>query len=181
MKLFPGALKNNITNIFNSSLNEVGKYITIYGEPDKTDCPNCLSDNTGKSTGVFDSSFVAPVEIYGETYTPQSFNRGRCPVCFGEGYLTQDQSTGIKALIKWNPNDGETENTPGGLEGQNIVLVKTAKCYYEIIRDCKKAEVDGVECILERPPVYGSVGDGDVMVIAYFITKKEGNDVRDYG
>jgi hypothetical protein len=144
---------------------------------------NCHQDSTGASVNKFNTSFVTPVVIFGVTYSPQSFTRGRCPVCYGEGHLEYESTTIIHAITHWNPQSvmshGEMEATPAGLEGKNAVRVKAAKCYYNIMRDSEKAVIDGIECVLHLPPVLRSVGTKDVMAIAYYVATEVGSSVRD--
>ena len=183
MGIIPSGLKKEIHKKFTQIKNEVGKSILIYTEPLKEDCPNCLGDHTGASTNQFDSSFVAPVEIFGEIITPQSFSRIRCPVCHGVGYLESEVSTYVKAIVRWNPPSemvgGVLEPTPAGVEGKNAVRIKTDRCYYNIIRDSVKAVIDGVDCVLYLPPSIRRVGSEDIMVVAYFVSSDVGHSTRE--
>jgi hypothetical protein len=180
MSLIPPNLGKEIRDKFKTARNETSKYIYLYGTPDKEDCPNCLALPDGSSSGTYDSTFTTPVVIFGETITPTSFTRGRCPICSGKGNLEQESKQGIKAIIRWNPSgDGDLDITAAGLEGYNIVLVKADRKYYEKIRDCNKAEIEGIECVLLSPPTIRFVGSIDVSVIAYFSSKDVGHSIRE--
>jgi len=183
MALIPSGLKNEIRFKFAEIRNEVSRPIFVYSAPQKADCPNCITDHTGASTGIFDVSFVAPVVIFGQTISPQSFSRIRCPVCKGVGILEHEVSTPIKAIVRWNPpsemSNGEMIATPAGLEGKNVARIKASKCYYGTIRDSTKIVVDGVVCKLHLPPVLRGVGMTDVMAIAYLVAVEVGPSVRE--
>lgn len=177
MGLVPSNLGKEIFNKFNIIREESGQYIYIISEPNKQDCPNCISINE-LSSGAFDCSFVTPVEIFGETISPISFTRGRCPVCYGKGVLEQENKTGINCIVRWNPSGtdsrGDLQNMPAGKEGFNVVQIKAPLCYYEIIRDCIKAEIDNIECELLLPPVRRSVGKQNIIVVSYFTSSGVG-------
>jgi len=183
MGKLPSGLKKEIRARFKQLKYDTKKPITIYSAPQTQDCPNCLSDHTGASVGIFDTTFVAPVEIFGEMITPQSFGRTRCPVCKNKGYLEYEASSIIYVIIHWNPpaemSRGEMQQTPGGLEGKNVARVKADKCYYGLIRDCVYAEIDGIKCELHLPPVLRHVGEVDVMTTAFFVAVEVGHNVRD--
>ena len=183
MGFIPKGLEKEMRKMFTTLVKEAGKYITIFGAPEKSGCPNCYQDNTGISVNTFNSSFVVPTVIFGVTYSPISFTRGRCPVCEGTGSLTYADSYKVKALVLWNPasvsgSKGELNTTPAGLEGSNVVRIKADRCYYERLRDCTKATIDGVECSLALPPTIRFVGKEDVLVTVYFIATEVGHNVR---
>lgn len=182
MPMIPTGLKNEIRSKFTELRKELSKNICVYATPTRVDCPNCLHDHTGVSINKYDTGFVSPVVIFGHTINPSPFTRGRCPVCSGGGKLESENKSTIKVLIRWNPpgvgSRGELEKTPGGIEGYNVVLVKAAKCHYEILRDCTKALIDGVECTLFLPPVIRGVGEVDVVAEAYFVATQVGRSTR---
>lgn len=175
MKLFPKNFGKQIKNLYKEAIEEVGVPICLYMDSATQDCPNCLSNPDGSSLNVYDSSFLAPTEIFGETINPVSFTRGRCPVCYGKGYL-ENQNASIKritAIVRWNPSGagdtvGDLDYTPAGIEGFNNVLVKTFKCHYDDLSDCNKAVIDGVDCKLLVPPVLRKVKLLGVVAIAFF-------------
>lgn len=181
--MIPSGLKNEIRNRFKTIRQEAHRTIFILSEPEKEDCPNCLSDHTGASINTFDSSFVSPVVIFGETISPTSFNRGKCPICSGTGYLEQESKTGIQALVRWNPtaedSRGVLAGTEAGREGYNVVQVKADECYYTTLKNAKKAVIDGIECEVLLPPVYRTVGYVDITIVAYFVSVEVGHGVRE--
>lgn len=182
MPLVPSGLRNEIKSRFTEIRGELGKYITVYSPPNTAACPNCFRDHTGASNNQYNTSFVVPVVIFGRTINPHSFTRGRCPVCFGKGYMEQDNKTVIKVVYRWNPQglapNGDMEKTSGGVEGFNVAFVRASRCYYELLRDCKKAVIDGVDCTLIRPPVLRSVGDKEVLAEAFFVSTDVGHSVK---
>ncbi|HEC67147.1 MAG TPA: hypothetical protein ENI23_17860 [bacterium] len=185
MNLLPSKLAREIKSKFGSLKNRIAKVIIVYKAPSSDqsqDCPNCYSDTSGVSTGVFDSSFVTPETIYEILITPQSFTRGRCPVCLGIGFLinTQVITVPLRGMVRWNPSsDGEMEFSVAGTEGTNIVQIKTDKRYYEDIRDSDYIMISGVKCELISPPVFRGVGSTDITVVAYLAAVKVGGSVRE--
>jgi len=179
-KIVTNAIRKTYKNLIKSVVKDLGETILVYGAPEKTMCPNCFQDLvTGKSKNVFRDTFITPVVIYGVTINPQAFTRGRCPVCKGEGYLTYVVPTIVKALVKWNPKDGELSRTPVGIEGSNIVRIKARRSYYEAIRDSVYATIDGVRCVLSSPPVYRGLGAQDELVVAFFQSVSPGFSVKE--
>lgn len=179
MSLTPPGLKNEIRAKFGELIRENSKSICVYSPSLTEGCPNCIEDHTGASTNVYDSGFIAPVTIFDRVITPTPFTRGRCPVCLGKGVLEQEVKSTIKVLVRWNPmSKGTMEKTPGGIEGANVVLIKASKCHYDLIRDCIKAVVDGVECTLYLPPTIRSEGSVDMAVIAYLVATEVGSSTR---
>lgn len=181
MSIIPSGLKKEINNRYKEIINDIGRIVYIYSTPETQDCPNCFSSpSTGTSIKSFDSSFITPVEIFGNIISPLSFTRGRCPVCKDEGVLKQDVRKGIKSIVRWNPgsDDGKIIQLPAGREGSNIVSIKTSKCHYNTIRDCIYAMIDGVKCELVEPPVFRNLQYTDIVVIAYFVSVDTGKSVR---
>lgn len=183
MRMIPSGLKKEMRARHRTLVKEAGRYITIYGQDLKEDCPNCHHDHTGASVNKFNSAFVTPVVIFDTTYSPEPFTRGRCPICEGAGHIAQEDTHRIKTLVLWNPagvadSKGAFDTTPAGLEGTNVVRIKAAKCYYDIIRDCTKAVIDDVDCSLALPPVLRTSGEIDVMTTAYFVATEVGHNVR---
>jgi len=183
MGMIPPGLKKEIRTRFLDLVSELKKPIVVFGQPYKEDCPNCLHDHNGESINQFDSSFAAPVVIFGSTVSPISFTRGRCPVCHGRGRLESPNISNIYGLVLWNPpsvdpSKGSMVATPAGLEGKNVVRIKVEKCYYDVIRDCTKIVLDGVDCVLAIPPVLRGTGEIDDMVTAYLFPSAVGSSVR---
>jgi len=178
-KIVTGAIRRIYKNLIKDVVKDLGESVLVYGAPDSEDCPNCLRDLvTGTSKGVFDSTFVVSVVIFDVTITPQAFTRGRCPVCKGDGFLFSRTATIVRALVKWNPQDGELENTPAGVEGQNIVRIKARSSNYAVIRDNEYVTIDGVKCELVKPPVYRGLGAQDELVVAFFKAVQVGKNVK---
>ena len=161
-------------------IEDLHKPIVAYMPPEKVDCPNCHWDSQNqKSSGVFDNSFVSPVIIFGQTINPQSFTRGRCPVCFGLGYLKQDIVKNLKALVKWNPRTADViERTPAGRESSPIVRIKTSRDDFDVVISAEYFLIDGVKCELNEPPTIRGLGTQEELVVAFLISVEPGNDVK---
>lgn len=180
MGMFPPNIGKELKKMYEVVRKETGESICLHMIPNKTDCPNCYSNPNGESTNVYDSSFVAPTEIYGDTITPTLFTRGRCPVCYGKGVLEQDVEKRIKVIVRWNPSGagsakGDMDITAAGVEGFNNVLIRSPKCYYNDLRDCVKAVISNIDCVLLVPPVLRGVGNVDVVAVAFFTSIDPGH------
>ena len=157
--------------------------LELYGEPVKFDCPNCYFDSTKmESSGVFKDTFTVPVEINGRVIEPREFLRGRCPVCRGSGKIEFETKWMLECYVMWNPRGdarGGMENTLVGVEGHNTALVKAEEGYFEHIRDSQYALIDGIRCVLLRPPELRRIGDELVTVHAYFRASEPGFNTSD--
>ena len=161
-------------------IKDLGQSVSLYHDPDVADCPNCIWDRVSKkSKNIFDSSFVTPVTIFETLISPQSFTRGRCPVCKGEGKLYNYTPIIVQALVKWDPGKSDSERTVAGVEGFNVVRIKARKTYYEKIRDCNYAIIDGVRSELVKPPILRGLGKQDEVVVAYFEAVEVGKSVKE--
>jgi hypothetical protein len=179
MGLIPSGLGREIRDKFGIIKKEVYKSVIIHLETSSVDCPNCLRDASGASLNKFDVTFITPITIYDIIRIPTFFTRGRCPICSGKGVLEKENLRTLFSIIKWNPtNDGAMEKTPAGIEGFNVVSVKTDKCNLTVLKNAKKAIIDGVECVLLLPPVIRSVGQVDIMAVAYFVISEVGINTR---
>ena len=179
-KIVTNAIRNTYKTLIKQVVKDLGESIYIYSAPSVADCPNCHWDRASKtSKGIFDASFVTPVEIFSETISPISFTRGRCPVCKGDGRLFDYSPRIVRALVKWASSDSELEKTVVGDEGQAIVRTKIRASYYSLIRDCDYAIIDGVKCTLHTPPVYRGLGEQDELVVAYFQAVEVGKSVKE--
>ena len=168
------------SNLIKQVIKDLGESVQLYHDPSVADCPNCHYDRVAKqSKNIYDASFTVPETVLGTLITPQSFTRGRCPVCKGEGKLYSYIPINLQALVKWQPNDSEMERSPAGDEGFNVVRVKARKSYYEKMRDCNYAVIDGVRCELIRPPIFRGLGKQDEIVVAYFEAVEVGKSVKD--
>lgn len=180
MKIISDYFRRQFRETMKGLIRDHGELIDIYLSPESADCPNCFSDIvTGKSKNIFDASFVSPQNILGQAVSPQPFTRGRCPVCKGEGKLTKYTPKSIRALVKWRPEDGDMENTPAGIEGENIARVRVPKINYQDIRDCEYITIKGVRCELFSPPVFRSLGNQEEFVVAFFKAVEPGKSLKD--
>lgn len=179
-KIVTNAIRKTYKDLIKQVISDLGESIFVYGAPDIEDCPNCLHDLvTGESKNIYDSNFITPVTIFGNIINPQSFARGRCPVCKGQGSLKDYSPTTVRALVKWKVEKGDLENTPIGIEGQNLVRIKTRSTHYTTIRDAEYIMIDGVRCELYQPPVYRGLGKQDEMVVAFFRSVEPGHSVKE--
>jgi hypothetical protein len=180
MVIVTPAIRKIYKDLIKQVVEDLHKPIVVFSPPDKEDCPNCKWDSINKtSSGHFDTSFVTPVVIFGETVSPVSFQRGRCPVCYGVGYLEQESRRNVKALVKWNPSAAdEFESLPVGREGKAIVRIKVLRADFELINNAVYIQVDGVKCEMIQPPTIRGLGTQEELVIAFLQEVEPGKDVK---
>lgn len=180
MKIISDYFRRQFKDTMKGLIRDHGEIIYIYLAPESVDCPNCFSDSiTGKSKNVFDASFIVPQNILGQVVSPQSFSRGRCPVCKGEGKLTKYTPKPVRALVKWAPEDGDMENSSAGIEGVNIARIRVPKVNYQDIRDCEYIKVKNIKCTLFSPPVFRSLGEKEEFVVALFKAAEPGSSLKE--
>lgn len=175
----------------------LGRKILVYKQPKKLECPNCYYDKfTEHSTGKckFDSvvdTIAAQLEYEaggGTGLRYKWFKYGRCPVCRGDGYISIHRKTWVEAIITWDPGSRGSQNTltytAAGTEGSTIVQLKCDPKYYDLFKNSKKLEVDGVECKISKPPILRGLGTQAVLIITAFTTEKpsidSGEIIKDY-
>jgi hypothetical protein len=102
---------------------------------------------------------------------PNYFTVGRCPVCLGKGVITTSRKKYINANIIWNPTRealNALDFNEAGSSGITKVQIKTDPKYLILIRDSKKATIDGVSCKIATPPVLRGVGNESILVSLFF-------------
>lgn len=179
-KIVGPSIKKTYTTLIKNVIADLGKPVSIFLPPEKADCPNCIWDPVNQSsTNTFDSTFVAPISIFGQTINPQPFTRGRCPVCKGIGYLKKDIVRPIKALVKWQPSGPEDlEILPAGREGISIVRLKALPTHYNNFKQALYFIVDGVRCEILTPPAIRALGTTEGMVVVYLQEVEIGKDTK---
>lgn len=180
VKIVTPAIRKIYKDIIKQTVEDLHKPIVAYLPPEKADCPNCIwSSATQSSTGKFDSSFVAPVVIFGNTINPKAFTTGRCPVCRNVGFLQQEVTRNLKALVKWNPSGAQDlQILAAGREGNPTVRIKVLRSNYENIMNATHFSVDGVKCEILKPPTIRALGQQEELVIVYLQAVEVGKDVK---
>ena len=181
-KIVTPAIRKIYKDLIKQTVEDLNKPIKAFLPPDSLDCPNCIYDAVNnKSSGKFQSSFTVPVVIFGNTISPRSFNRGRCPVCFGAGKLVNQDAAvkNLKALVKWNPRNADTLLiTPVGREGAPVVRIKVLRSDFDTIVTADYFQVDGVRCELVEPPTIRGLGTQEELVVAFLLATEVGSDVK---
>lgn len=180
MPIVTPSIRKTYKDLIKQVVEDLHKPIIVYLPPEKTDCVNCIWDSINqRSSGQFDSSFTSPVVIFGNTINPQNFTRGRCPVCYGVGYLEQESKRNVKALVKWNPQGAEDlQILPVGREGAAVVRIKILRSDFDVVNSAIYYLIDGVRCELVQPPTIRGLGTQEELVVAYLQEIEPGRDVK---
>jgi hypothetical protein len=180
MVIVTPAIRKIYKDLIKQVVEDLHKPVLVFSPPGKEDCPNCVWDSVNKtSSGRFQTSFVTPVTIFGETVSPNNFQRSRCPVCHGVGFLSQEIRRNVKALVKWNPTTADDiESLPVGREGKSVVRIKVLRADFDLINKAIYFQVDGVRCEMIRAPTIRGLGTQEELVIAFLQEVEPGKDVK---
>lgn len=127
---------------------DLGYTITLFFQPATSGCPNCGRGPDGKSDGTYtdaDNPFPA-----GQFNIPFP-DGGTCPVCRGSNDILTEQSQTYTALLKYDPEDIDFEQT--GKEPTQIVRTKTQLVAFNDIKRTVKAKIEGEFYVLFRDPI----------------------------
>jgi hypothetical protein len=174
-KLVTRKVKENFKRLTQQLVLDLSQPLVIVQEsPMFVDCPNCIWDSINKkSSNIFDASFAGPITIFSgtdqeRTISPFPFTLGRCPVCIGEGQLFTNQEICIPAMVNFISGrgpDGRFIDLPAGKEGENLVIVKTLACHYELIENNHIFVIHGnVKCEKFNPPILRGLGGEEAVV-----------------
>lgn len=184
----------------------LSRRVLIYKQPRRHECSNCFYDKlTNRSTGKCKWTVIEAVEKQAAyeaghentekcpTKPPTNirykwFKYGRCPVCYGKGYLETKRKTWADCLVTWDPSSRGGSNemvyTPAGNEGSTIVELKTDPKYYDTFKNIDYIVVDGISCKISRPPILRGLGVQAVLIVIAFTTDKpkvdSGEIIKDY-
>ena len=156
--------KSRFKEIMGRYIDGIGRNVVVYLSGTVSECSNCYYDKVNdRSSGIPKSS----------PSSPNYFVVGRCPVCLGKGKLITERRKSIKCVIVWNPI-GDSMNSltfnEAGYEGATIVEIKTDVCNLDILKQCDYVKIDGVKCVLAKPPIMRGIGNKSTLV-AYFFTE----------
>lgn len=150
-------------------INQLGKTITLYFEPTKTDCPNCIFDSTtGRSSGRYKEGGPIPFT-----------NGTTCPYCKGVGFISSNSTRDIKGLIKWNPKEFNRYSVNININ-TNTCRVKTFlsnvadinKAIYAVIQSDTSSILEQ-KVYLVRQPIPTGLQE-DRYALTYWSTDKDG-------
>jgi hypothetical protein len=148
--------------------------VIVYSQDLRSECPNCYYDKvTNRSSGI---PKVGPSDT-------NYFTTGRCPVCKGQGVITTSRRKSIKALVTWDPSSESLNSlsfNEGGILGNSTVQIKTDPCYLDLIKNCKKIVVDGIECRLHNVPIIRGLGNKSVLVSILYTEDKPKQNSGEY-
>lgn len=190
------ATKSKFQDRIRDVVKGLSRKVAVYKQPIKSECPNCYYDKlTNASTGVCKWTPLEAInkqnelEETGEVVIRYKyFIKGRCPVCLGKGFIETLRRVWIDCLVTWNPESrsggNELTYTPAGTEGSTIVNLKTHPKHTDLLKNCSKIIIDGVECKLSRPPILRGLGTQALLVVTAFTTEKpsidSGERIKDY-
>jgi len=156
--------KNKFKKTIQGVVKGLSRKIVIYLADRRAECSNCYYDKVNsRSSGIYKEG--------GSTY----FTVGRCPVCYGKGVQVTLRKRAIDGLVVWNPTDAPMNTlnfNEAGWTGATRVQIKTDPCHLELIRGCKKAILDGIECHLSDPPILRGLGNQAILVANFFTEDK---------
>jgi len=174
----------------------LSRKVEVYKQPQKSECPNCYFDkfshaSTGKCKYTPAQAIIKQQEWEDAgnlTVRYKYFLKGRCPICNGKGFLEVLRKTWIDALVIWDPSARGFGNsltyTPAGTEGSTIINLKTHPKYFDLLKNCTKIIVDGIECKISKPPLLRGLGTQAILIISAFTTEKpsidSGEIIKDY-
>ena len=175
----------------------LGGNVVVYRQPLKSECPNCFYDGTtNKSTNTCKWTLPETIQKQNNYITNggigiryKFFSVGRCPICRGIGYLETVRKTSIKCAITWNPKgtgENTTVSTAAGSVGSTIAELKTLPKHFDLLKDCLKIIVDGIECKIIAIPILRGLGGQSLAVVTVYTTDKfEGGTpseiIKNYG
>ena len=145
---FDSTLQGIYEDAINQLIIDLGYVITLYLSPSEQDCPNCLIGPDGRSNGIYDSSNPNTINTSLHRYFP---NGATCPVCGGAGKLKTQSTKQWHALIGYNPEEWDMEET--GIDRTEIVRLKTRIEAEGDITSAEKALVEGSLYQLQGDPV----------------------------
>ena len=156
------AIQRKFGHIIREVVKELSKCIEVVTIEANHECPNCyFSVSEGKSSGVCKK----------EPSDPNYFKFGRCPVCHGDGVIDQEIKVYVNASIFWRGANTSTSDENDlvfndyGMEGREIVRLKTDVCHLNLFKSCDYVMVDGVKCTLYNPPVVRGLGGKHILVV----------------
>jgi len=156
------AVEKKFGRVLKNVIKELSKQIEIITVERDIPCPNCYFDSTtGKSSGVCNHG----------SELPNFFLHGRCPVCHGEGTITQENKVCINATVFWrgSGSSGSKENdlvfNDYGMQGMCIAKLRTDICHLNLFKSCDFIIVDGIKCTLYNPPIARGLCGKQVLVV----------------
>ena len=187
-------VKDHFRKAMRNVVDGLSRKVLIYKQPLKSECPNCFYDKfTDSSTGKCRWTAVDAMQKQQEwelkgnnTLMYKYFLKGRCPVCKGQGYIEIARKTWIDALVIWDPStqNNNITYTPAGTEGSTVVQLKTDPRYFDLLKNCSKLVIDGIECKISKPPILRGLGTQALLIVSAFTTEKPKIDsdeiIKDY-
>ena len=173
--------RKKFTNSIRDIMSDLGRPVEVFKKPTKHECFNCYYDKlTNSSTNTCKWTLAEALQKQTEYIQAggiglkyKYFSTGRCPICKGKGYLETLRKAWVKCKITWDPEaDGALISDSPGVSGSTNVELKTDPKYLSLFTDCIHMFVDGVKCVLAKPPIIRGIGEASLLVILAFTTDK---------
>lgn len=140
---------NDVKQIFQDTINklrqDIGRSVTVVGEPTTIECPNCGWDEfTKRSNGRYEPDSPYPSGIAGPTdFTGTSLH---CPVCNGAGKITTAANkVEVPCLISFLTKE-DADATPLGKDYIRNYELSATVDNQETFEKAKAVIVDGHAC-----------------------------------
>lgn len=173
--------KNRYTQTVRNIMNDLSRPIEVFKKPTKHECFNCHYDKlTNSSTNICKVTSAEAFQLQSDYENSggiglryKYFSSGRCPVCKGKGYLESQIKARVRCKITWDPeSEGALVSDSPGVSGSTSVELKTDPKYLKLFTECMFIVVDGVKCVLSKPPILRGVGETALLIILAFTTEK---------
>ncbi len=158
------ANKDNFKGIFDNLIDDLARTVTIHLDPKQEFCPNCdFSPGTNRSSHRYTTT--NPNTLGGPLN--KKFRDGtRCPVCRGSGKLFTPRNQSVEGTIAKNIEEFESIIRQIGRVPQNLIKLRTKLTTIQVLREAKKAAIDGLIYRKVMPPI--TQGLGDLMFVKTF-------------
>lgn len=167
-----GRHKKGINNL----VKKLSRSIVVYKDTKKSECPNCYYDKlTDRSTGKCKWTLLETLNEKTDRTKYKYFVKGRCPICHGRGYLETKIKVNVDCLVNWVPQekyDDKIMNVDAGSFSETIVRLKTEPKHLELFKHCSHIVVDGIRCVLSKPPFLRGVGSQSLLIVVAYTDDK---------
>lgn len=183
-RLIPTTLLNDAKKNQRQHVKDMSRDIVIItGEQLTEECPNCHYDTVAGTSAASYTGLTGVITVFSGTSHQRTFQasnfRQRCPVCKGAGSFSVPLNVTVKAHVNWYDSAYQQSRAlipaPPGIEGQNMVKLKSHSDHYETYLKADLFVVDGVEVLPDTTPIVRGIGQKDGIVEIWCKTKVSGD------